>query len=364
MGAAAGTRLDDRGPVAVASIIVRSDEEIGEVFNRLHDEGVGIAVVLDDGPGGPIVAGTVADGDIRRAHLAGRALTIKVVEVMSDDPAIVALDADDAEVRAALDRHRLAAVAVVDGDQVVGFRRLDEVGGHQPPVTAVILAGGRGQRLRPLTDKVPKPLLTVGRTTIVERLLEGLWAAGIVDVHLSVNYKAEAFEERLGDGEGYGVRLNYLRERIELNTAGPLSLLPERPPGPVLVMNADQVTSMHFARLVDYHRQQRAAITVATFDYAVQVPYGVLEIDGDRVAGIVEKPTLHRSCNAGIYVVEPEVIELVPPDTFFGMPSLVEAVLARGDEVTAFPILEKFIDIGTLDELEAALVLFATGEEV
>lgn len=349
----------------MTATVVRVDDEIGEVLDRMYDAGMGLAVVVEDDVSGVAsVVGTVTDGAIRQAHLGGRDLTTKVSEVMGDVAAIVASGTADADVRALLELQRLPAAAVVDGDRVIGVRHLEDVGGHVPPVTAVVLAGGRGQRLRPLTDKVPKPLLTVGRTTIVERLLEGLWAAGVVDVYLSVNYKAEAFEKRLGHGEGYGVELRYLREHIELNTAGPLSLLPERPPGPILVMNADQVTAMHFARLVDYHRQQGAAMTVGTFDHAVQIPYGVLHLEGDQVAGIEEKPTLHRSCNAGIYVLEPHVVDLVPPDTFFGMPSLVEAVLARGGAVTAFPILEKFIDIGTLEELEAALVLFATGEEV
>ncbi len=186
----------------------------------------------------------------------------------------------------------------------------------------------------------------------------------MTDVCLAVNYKAEVFEKRLGDGEAHGVHLRYLREHKELNTAGPLSLLPEPPNGPVLVMNADQVTAVHFARLVDFHRQQGAAITMGTFDHAVQIPYGVLRLDGGSVAGIDEKPVLRRPCNAGIYVLEPDVVPLVPPDTFYGMPDLVEAVLTEGRPVAAFPILEKFIDIGTLEELEAALVLFATGEEV
>ncbi|MBW3580261.1 MAG: NTP transferase domain-containing protein [Actinobacteria bacterium] len=347
------------------TIIVRSSDEIGGVLERFHEEGVALAVVAENDVGGDErVIGTITDGEIRRAHLLGWDRSTKVSEVMSDDPAIVEPEASDAEVRSLLERQRLGSVAVVDRGRLAGIRHLDDVGGHEAPVTAVILAGGRGQRLRPLTDKVPKPLLTVGRTTIVERLIEGLWAAGVLDVYLSVNYKAEAFEERLGDGEGYGVHLRYLREHVELNTAGPLSLLPERPPGPILVMNADQVTAVHFARLVDYHRQQQAAVTVGTFDYAVQVPYGVLHLEGDRISGIEEKPTLHRPCNAGIYVLEPDVVDLVPPDTFFGMPSLVDLVLAQGRHVAPFPILEKFIDIGTLEELEAALVLFATGEEV
>lgn len=343
-----------------APLTVLVDDQVGDVLLQMQNGG-GLAVVTDHG--GRVV-GTVVDGDVRRAMLAGTDLTVPVAELMGDDPALVSTTTPDAEVRALLERRKLPAAAVVDGDQVVGLRHLTEVGGARPAVSAVILAGGRGQRLRPLTDKVPKPLLTVGRTTIVERLLEALRNAGVVDVHLSVNYKAEVFEERLGDGEAYGIRLRYLREHKELHTAGPLSLLPEPPAGPVLVMNADQVTALDFARLVDFHHQQGGSVTVGAFDHEVQIPYGVLRLDGDRVSGIDEKPTLHQRCNAGIYVVDPDVVAMVPRNTFFGMPELVEAALAAGRAVSAFPIVEKFIDIGTLDELEAALVYFATGEEV
>ncbi len=355
-----GTRAGGNDPVSVP-LTAFVDDQAGDVLLQMQDGGAGLAVVTDHG--GRVV-GTVADGDIRRAVLAGADLSVPVAELMGDEPAMVTPATPDDEVRALLQRRQLPAVAVVDGDDVVGSRHLGDVGGARLAASAVILAGGRGQRLRPLTDKVPKPLLTVGRTTIVERLLGALRDAGVVDVYLSVNYKAEVFEERLGDGEAYGVRLRYLREHKPLHTAGPLSLLPEPPAGPVLVMNADQVTALHFARLVDFHHQQGASVTVGAFRHEVQIPYGVLRLDGGRVAGIDEKPTIHQQCNAGIYVVDPDVVAMVPRNTFFGMPDLVEAALADGRPVTAFPIVEKFIDIGTLEELEAALVYFATGEEV
>lgn len=336
-------------------------DPLADVFARMQDEGTGLAVVAD--AAGRVV-GTVTDAELRCAVLTGTPMTDAVGKILGGEPAVVGPDASDEEVRALLDRRRLPAVAVVDEGRPVGLRRRDEVGAEEPHVTAVVLAGGRGQRLRPLTDKLPKPLLTVGRTTIVERLLEGLRVAGITEVYLSVNYKAEAFEERLGDGAGHGVRLQYLREHQPLHTAGPLSLLPGGAPGPIVIMNADQVTSLQFDRLVDFHRRQGAAVTVGTFEHQVPIPYGVLRLDGAEVLGMDEKPTLRRPCNAGIYVIEPDVVALVPPETFFGMPALVEAVLAEGRPVVAFPILEKFIDIGTLEELESALVLFATGEEV
>lgn len=309
----------------VPGLRIHRDDQAGDALAQMQVSGSGQASVTDSE--GRVI-GTVIDGDIRRASLAGIDMTAPVVEVMGDGRHVSDLAED-----------------------------------HVPPI-AVILAGGRGQRLRPVTDKVPKAFLTVGRTTIIERLLEQLWSAGISEVYLAVNYKAEVFEERLGDGDGYGVKLHYLREHKPLHTAGPLSLLPEPPTGPVLVMNADQVTALNFARLVDFHRQQNAAMTIGAFVHEVSIPYGVLRLDGEHVQGIAEKPTLHHLCNAGIYVLEPEVVDLVPRNTFFGMPSLAEAVLAAGRPVAAFPILEKFIDIGTPEELEAALLYFATGEEV
>ena len=304
------------------TMVVKADDSASDAFHLLQEAPDGRADVVD----GDTVIGTLADADVRRAALAAADLDAPVRSLVGGTP-----------------------TPAPDDDR---------------PVTAVVLAGGRGQRLAPLTDKVPKPLLTVGRTTIVERILSGLAEAGVTDVWLSVNYKAEMFEERLGDGSELGVRLRYLREHKPLNTAGPLSILPEPPAGPLLVMNADQVTALHYARMVEFHRQAGAAITVGTFTYDVQVPYGVLQLDGERLTGIVEKPMLRNHCNAGIYVVEPDVVPLVPRNTFFGMPSLVEAALAAGHGVAAFPILETFIDIGTREELDKALLWFATGEEV
>jgi dTDP-glucose pyrophosphorylase len=346
--------------VSTPRFVIGPDDSMDEALARSNDAGSGLVVVAD---GEGMVLGIVTDGDIRRAALGGAGLDTPARELMGA-PVTVDPSTTADEVRDLLEERHLPTAAVVDAGRLVGIRHLAEVGGTQAAVTAVVLAGGRGQRLRPLTDKVPKPLLTVGRTTILERLLEQLWSAGIVDVHLAVNYKAEVFEERLGTGEGYGIDLRYLHERQELGTAGPLSLLDPVPTGPILVTMADQVTSLPFARLIDFHHQQGAAITVAAFMHEVPIPYGVLHLEGERVTGIEEKPTLRRRCNAGIFVIDPEVVALVPPDQMFGMPSVVEAALAKGWPVAAFPILERWIDVGSPDALEAALLSFATGEEV
>ena len=232
------------------------------------------------------------------------------------------------------------------------------------PVTAVLMAGGKGSRLGELTTKVPKPLLTIGRTTILERLLESLFAANITDVWISVNYMAEQIEGRIGDGEGYGVQVRYLREEEPLWNAGALGLLPERPQGPVLVLNTDQITTLNFARLVEYHLAEEAAITVASIPYDVEVPYGVLAVEGTRLTAIQEKPRTRFQVNAGFIAVRPDVIDMVTPGQPMNMVELMEEAMARGMKVAVFPLLEKWLDVGTPDDLQQALLLFVTGEEV
>jgi NDP-sugar pyrophosphorylase family protein len=232
------------------------------------------------------------------------------------------------------------------------------------PATVVVMAGGRGERLRPLTDHLPKPLLAVGRTTILERLLERLFESGFTDVWLAVNYMADKIETTIGDGSQWGLRVRYLREDEPLHTAGALSLLPERPSGPIVVLNADQVTQLSFARMVDFHVAEGAAVTVGVFFHEEEVKYGVVELDGNAVTGIREKPTLRWPCNAGFYVIDPAMLDLVPDGEPFTMPQLTEAALAGGHRVVAFPIVETWLDIGNFDDLNHALLWFVTGEEL
>ncbi len=344
---------------------VRRDDTARDAAANMHLSGLGVVVIVDvDGA----VLGTVTDGDIRRVVLAGTDLGVPVIEIMSHDPLIVTSSAADDEISKLLEAQHVNAVAVVDGGVLVAMRTraeltTDEMQPKSLGHMAVIMAGGRGQRLQPLTDRVPKPLLTVGNTTIVERLLGGLNQAGVSQVYLAVNYKAEVFEERLGSGDAYGLTISYLHEHKKLGTAGALSLLNEAPTEPFLVLNADMVTTLDMARLLEFHTQQGAALTVASFDHRTSIPYGVLTLEGEKVVGLEEKPQLYSRCNAGLYVLDPSVLRLVPRNTAYDMPMLVQAVLDAGMAVAAFPIIEKFFDIGSPVELERVLLYFATGEE-
>lgn len=226
---------------------------------------------------------------------------------------------------------------------------------------AVVMVGGRGERLRPLTDTVPKPLLEIGGEPIVVRILRRVAAAGISDVWLTVNYLAAAFEEAIGDGAQLGLRVHYLHEREPLGTAGALGLLPrEEVTGPVVVTNGDLVTSLDLGALLRTHTERGSSLTVCGVEHDTQVLYGVLRTEGDRLVGIDEKPVRTDLVSAGMYVVARDLLDLVPPGERFGMPDLIDAALAGGRAVGVLRVLDDWYDIGSHDEFHRVSRLFAS----
>lgn len=339
---------------------VRAGDTLAHALDRAGDNGQGVVVVVD---GFERVLGTLTDGDIRRAVLAGHSMDISVSTLLSPRPVTVSAMSPESEVREVMRCHRLRSVPVVEGGELVGMRSLQGLPVGRSPRTAVIMAGGRGTRLQPITDRVPKPLLKVGAKSIVERLIDAFVAAGVEEVFLAVNYLAELFEERLGGGEHLGVSIQYLREEHAMGTAGALSLLPTRVQGPILVTNGDILTTVDFSRLFDFHWRHQGAVTVAGVEYRSPVPYGVLRTVEHHLLGIDEKPERRDFCSAGIYVLEPDVLRLLSPKEAVGMPDLIADALAEGLAVHAFPILEAWYDIGETAQFERVLVRFATGDQ-
>lgn len=347
--------------VGLGDFCLRPQDTLATALQRLRRNRRGVAVVLDDA--GQVI-GTVVDADVRRAVLNGHSVEDRVAEVVCTPPVIAEPAMGEDQLLDLMLTHRIPCVPVVEEGRLVAVRALEEwPAANLPQPAAVIMAGGRGARLRPVTDKVPKPLLKVGSTSIVERIILGLVAAGVRDVYLAVNYMAELFEERLGDGARLGARLHYIREEEPLGTAGALGLLPAGDGGPVLVMNGDLVTTVDFARLFDFHWRHAGAVTVAGVEHLSLIPYGVLRNVEHHLLSIDEKPVRRDFCSAGIYVVDPGVLSLLAPGEALDMPDLIAGVLAEGWPVNVFPILEKWYDIGGTAEFERVLVQFATGEE-
>lgn len=349
------------GPVAAADVVeLRADATVLEATSALRGTAAGVAVVLGEDRR---FLGTVTDFGIRMAALGEVPTGAPVTNVISPRPVLAGATTSDTEIAELLRLHRLRALPIVDEHgEVLGMRCLEPPAVLEVPPIAVIMAGGRGLRLRPVTDRVPKPLLRVGSTTIVERIIGGLAAAGVEHVYLAVNYMAEAFEQRLGDGSSLEVSLHYLHEDSALGTAGPLSLL-DAQESPIIVTNGDIVTTVDFARMLDFHWRLGGAMTVAGARYSSHVPYGILDASAQHLLGIEEKPDRVELCNAGMYVLEPEVLRLLQAAAAANMPDLIADVLADGKSVNVFPIFEKWFDIGGPAEFERILVQFATGEE-
>ena len=343
----------------VGPFVLRPDDTLARALKSFCATGIGLGVVVDDAGE---VLGTLSDSSIRRAALKGIGLDTAVA-LLSESGLTVSEATTDEETFDLLHAHRLRAVPVVEQGRFVDVRSLEGLPGNQAPPIAVIMAGGRGQRLRPVTDKVPKPLLRVGSKSIIERMIMALAKADVRDVYLAVNYKAEIFEQRLGSGERLGVKLHYIREEQAMGTAGALSLLPVVSPGPILVVNGDILTTVDLARLFDFHWRHGGAMTLAGVEYLSHIPYGVLRSVEHHLLAIEEKPVGRDLCSAGMYVLDPYVLRFLAPNQPRDIPDLITDILAEGLPVHVFPILEEWYDIGGTTEFERVLVQFATGEE-
>jgi NDP-sugar pyrophosphorylase family protein len=218
---------------------------------------------------------------------------------------------------------------------------------------AIILAGGLGTRLRPLTFAVPKPLIPVGERPILEILVENLKAHGVTDVYLAVGYRADLIQLYFQDGQQFGVNIRYSQEDKRLGTAGPLRLARDRfnIEEPVLVMNSDIITKLNFREFYQSHLREAAAITVGIRQYEHVVPYGVVQMDGGRIRTIEERPRLPFHINCGIYAVSPDILDLVPKNEFFDMPDLIGGALRNGRKVFGYRIREQWVAIESVGDL-------------
>ncbi|MCZ6637767.1 MAG: nucleotidyltransferase family protein, partial [Alphaproteobacteria bacterium] len=301
--------------------------------------------------------GTVTDGDIRRAILAGTDMGAPAAEIMHRTPHVGREGDAKKTLLARMAAEVIRQIPLLDAEgRVVGIAYIDDL--LSPPKApenwVVLMAGGMGKRLRPLTESAPKPLLTVGDKPLLETILESFIEQNFKRFYISVNYKAKAIKDHFGNGSGWNAEIRYVEEKTPLGTAGALSLIPERLASPLIVMNGDLLTQVNFPELLRYHHQQGSQATMCVREYDFQVPFGVVEIEDDQVKAIDEKPVHRFFVNAGIYVLEPDLIDLVPKDTPFDMTTLFERAVDRGHGTAVFPIHEYWLDVGRVDDLERA----------
>lgn len=335
------------------SVCVNSQTPLRETIARIDKSRLQIGLVTDDV--GRLI-GIVTDGDLRRAMLKGIGLEVATSTVMNTKPRVLPAGTTKEDIVAFMRRHVLHQVPLVNEDGLlVGLEVLDALlGAFHRPNWIVLMAGGLGSRLSPLTDDCPKPMLAVGGKPILENIIESFIEQGFRHFFISVNYKAEQIKNYFGNGERWGITVDYLHEDKRLGTAGALSLLPKQPTDPLIVMNGDLLTRANFQGIVDFHLEQVSFATMAVREYDIQVPFGVVTLDGDRISNFIEKPVQSFFVNAGIYVISPYALTLIPKDTFFDMPTLFGMIAREQKKTTAFPLHEYWVDIGRLEEFHRA----------
>ncbi len=334
--------------------IVAVDANIRDAMAAIDKASIQMCLILNTDQ---TLIGAVTDGDIRRAILSGASLDTPAVQIMSKAPYTESATTS----RETLERHmrtrKIRQIPLLDeANRVVDVAYIDNLYSisERRPNDVILMAGGMGKRLRPLTEALPKPMLKVGEKPILETIISRFVDQGLQSFKISLNYHGDMIRDYFGDGKKFDAEIEYLEETTAFGTAGAISLLKEPPTSPIIVMNGDVLTQVDFLSLLAYHEEHDAVATMALREFGMQVPFGVVDVENHRVTAIHEKPSKQFLVNAGIYVLSPEVIGLVPADRPSDMTDLFQTLIDAGQNITAFPIHEYWMDVGRKNDLEQA----------
>lgn len=344
----------------VETFCVPQNCTVQEAIGKMNENRLGIILVIDEDRK---LLGTVTDGDIRRAVLVNLPLENGVMTLLEKKARtqyakpLCGLEGQDKnEYLKLLKKHRLSHLPILNKEsQVVALVTSDEfLVGSLSSLDAVVMAGGRGTRLFPLTEELPKPMLPVGEKPLLEIIIEQLRNAGIQKVNVTTHHKPEKIQDHFGDGKNFGVELSYVSEDKPLGTAGAIGLLDNDTHQTLLVINGDILTQVDLKAMLSFHRENKADLTVAVRSFDMKVPYGVIECEGEKVSRVQEKPKIKFLVNAGIYLLEPSVREYIPSGEHYNMTDLIERLIEEKLNVISFPIHEYWLDIGAHAEYEKA----------
>jgi dTDP-glucose pyrophosphorylase/CBS domain-containing protein len=333
------------------SLFVSKETPLREAVATIERNHIGIALVVDDDRH---LIGTVTDGDIRRAILEGTSLDSLVSEVLNKKinslypkPVTAPVGTKETELLRIMQEFTIHQLPLIGDDgRVEDLVTIDELIPRQPlPIQAVVMAGGIGRRLSPLTKKIPKSMLPIGGQPLMEHIISQLSKVGIQHVTISTHFMSKKIVDHFSDGLKYGVHIEYVSEDQPLGTAGALGLI-KMPDQPILVINGDILTNIDFRAMLSFHREQNADLTVAVREYKLQVPYGIIKTSGIHVEQIQEKPVYNFFVNAGIYLLEPSVLRLINTSEYLDMTDLIKRMIAEGKSIISFPIIEYWLDIG------------------
>lgn len=333
--------------------ILHSNVTIGQAIQNLDQNAIKIVMIANTSG---VLEGTVSDGDIRRGLLKGFDLNSPISNVIHHNPLVVPPEMGRDLVKQLMVSNRIHQIPIVDSEhRIVGLHLWDEI--TTPIVRSnlmVIMAGGKGKRLRPHTENCPKPLLLVGDKPMLEHIIERAKLEGFNHFVLAIHYLGHMIEEHFGNGDHLGVKIEYLREDSPLGTAGALSLLNPLPKNPFIVTNGDVISDIRYGELLDFHIRYAAAATMAVRVHEWQHPFGVVQMRGVEITGFDEKPITRSHINAGIYALDPTVLSTLTANSHCDMPTLFERLNSKALRTVAYPMHEPWLDVGRPDDLALA----------
>jgi dTDP-glucose pyrophosphorylase len=337
----------------IENLKLNINSTIKEALEIIDKAAMQIALVIDDRDK---LLGTLTDGDIRRGLLRGLDLNSSIKTIVYKTPTVANISDTKEEILKLALSKKLHQVPIIDNDgKIVGIQEIEELIKPKNKTNKVILmVGGLGTRLRPLTENTPKPMLKVGNKPILQTIVEKFSEYGYTNIVMCVNYKSYVIQDYFGDGKKFGVNIEYILEKQRMGTAGALSLLKEKPDEPFFVMNGDLLTNVNFEHLHDFHSANNSMGTMCVREYDFQVPYGVVNIDGSKILSIEEKPTHKFFVSAGIYMLSPDVLKYIPKNDFYDMPTLFEKLISENKNTISFPLREYWLDIGRMEEYKKA----------
>ena len=333
--------------------IVKINTPIKIAIERLNKVGIKIALVLDENFR---LLGTISDGDFRRGMLSGLTLEDTVEKIMNKNPRTVNEGTSRLEILKLMNDTKILQIPIVDRNNfVIGLHLWDDISIQAKYSNImVIMAGGKGSRLHPQTENRPKPMLLVAGIPILEHIIKRARSQGFNHFIIAINYLGQIIEDYFKDGHKFGVKIEYLHEDVPLGTAGALSLLSHKPERAFIVTNGDVITDINYSDFLEYHTVQNAAATVAVHTHEFQIPYGVVQINGLEVESYEEKPIVSSLINAGVYALDPDILDLITEPKFRDMPELLDISRELKKKVIVYPLHESWIDIGRPIDLEIA----------
>jgi dTDP-glucose pyrophosphorylase len=339
--------------INILKISLLTNSTISESLAVINSGAVKIALVVRKDNK---LLGTLSDGDIRRALLRKKTLDDTIEDVYFKNPVTATKNSSKKDLLHLCLINQVSQVPIVDDDQnIMDLFVLDDVLlKRQYENNVYLMVGGMGMRLRPLTEKIPKPMLRIGDKPILQIIVEGLSKHGFTNITMCLGYKSNVIQDFFQDGSRFGVSIDYIIEDKRMGTAGALTLIKKRPNKSFFVMNGDLLTNVNFEQILDFHESNNSKATMCVRKYDIEVPYGVVSMDEENICSIQEKPTHSFFVNAGIYLLKSECIDLIPENKYYDMPLLFQELINSKEKVASFPLREYWLDIGHIDQYKQA----------